>query len=253
MLKLMKYEFRKQAFSKVILLILAGILELIFFTGILINKEQVIGFAVGFLVFYAFGALFFLSYEAIFTFYNDLKQKCSYMLFLTPNTSYKIVGAKVLSAGIQILIAGAALFILAAIDGATLIAKYSSLAQAKEMVLTAVKQMFQIDITLNSVIAFAVMLIASWVSTITVGFFSISLSTTFLANSKLNGFVSFAFFVILNIVFTYIVNKVVGPTVEVDNLFNMTRYYLLQGACEIIFTVITYTGTAWMLDKKVSV
>ncbi len=250
MLKLMKYEFRKQAFSKAVILALVGLIELLFFFGVATSKENVIATSMTLLVVFTIGALFFLAFESILTYSNDLKQKCSYMLFLTPNTSYGIVGAKVLSAGLQIILAGIAFFAIFAIDGGILIAKYDAIAEVKRMFLQLVKEFFQLEIAFTDVVSVVAVMITGWISTITVAFFSITLSTTFLANSKFRGIVSFAIFIALNIGYTYIVDLTLNiPT-------DTTRYSLYFGLYSLYmlcFTIITYIGTAWMLEKKVSV
>ena len=47
MLKLMKYEFRKQAFSKMVILLLVGLIQLFFFFGIVTDNNNVIGTSMG--------------------------------------------------------------------------------------------------------------------------------------------------------------------------------------------------------------
>jgi ABC-2 type transport system permease protein len=251
MLKLMKYEFRKQAFSKLVILSLVGLLELVFFFGVITSKENFIATSMSLLAVFTFGALFYLAFESIITYSNDLKQKCSYMLFLTPNTSYSIVGAKVLSAGIQIILAGLAFFVVFAIDGAVLIAKYDALAEVKELVLNALDEFFKLKIEFSDVASVSAALIAQWISTITLAFFSITLSTTFLANKKFKGIVSFALFIGLNILYSYIVDLTLGDVTNYTT--RLTVYFALQTLYMVIFTIVTYVGTAWMLDKKVSV
>lgn len=251
MFKLMKYEFRKQAFSKLVILALVGLLEVIFFYGIITNKENVIATTMSLLFLFAMGALFFMAFEAIITYSNDLKLKCSYMLFLTPNTSYSIVGAKVLSAAIQIVIAGIAFLAVFAIDGGLLIAKYDSLAQVKETILLLLNRFFQLNIEFADIISFTAVIITNWISTITLAFFSITLSTTFLANKKFKGIVSFIIFLALYILFSRIINTVVANTAA--DLSNISYPLMWASILEVCFIVITYIGTAWMLDKKVSV
>lgn len=251
MLKLMKYEFRKQAFSKVIILVLVGLLELLFFFGVAADKENVIATSMMLLMVFTFGALFFLAFESILTYSNDLKQKCSYMLFLTPNTSYGIVGAKVLSAAIQVVLAGIAFFLIFGLDGAVLIAKYDAINEVKEMITKFLKEIFQLEIALTDVVSVVAVVIASWISTITVAFFSITLSTTFLANNKFKGIVSFIIFIALNVFYNYVVEWILGS--PADDMSNITTFFTLQCLITVCFTIITYLGTAWMLDKKVSV
>ncbi len=250
MLKLMKYEFRKQLFSKLVILALVGVFQLVFFYGIIADKEDVIGVVMMLQGVFTFGALFYLAFESILTYSNDLKQKCSYMLFLTPNTSYGIVGAKVLSAGLQIVLAGLAFFAVFAIDGGILIAKYDAIAQFKEIILQMLDQFLQLRIAFSDIVSVVATIITSWISTITIAFFSITLSTTFLANSKLKGVVSFIIFLALNVLYNKITVLILG---DAENYAKISTYFIWNNAIALGFIILTYIGTAWMLDKKVSV
>ncbi len=253
MLKLMKYEFRKQAFSKMVILLLVGLIQLLFFFGVVTDKNDVIGTAMGILSVFTFGALFFMAFEAIITFSNDLKQKCSYMLFLTPHTSYSIVGAKVLAAAIQIILAGIAFFLVFFLDMAVLVAKYDQIELITEMLHRFLQEVFSLNIQLKDIIAVVAVIITAWISTITVAFFSITLSSTFLANFKLKGLVSFLIFIGINYVFGVIVNMGLGRVYDINNFTNLSMYYILESLYLLGFTIITYVGTSWMLEKKVSV
>ncbi len=181
MFKLIKYEFRKQAFSKLVILAVLGLIEVFFILGIALNKDDMIGTSMGILSLFTFGALFFLAFESIITFNNDLKLKQSYMLFLTPNTTYGIVGAKVLYAAIQIVLAGIAFVAVFAINGGMLVAKYSSLAQIKELIINGMNQLLNIDIKPSVVLLAVGIAIFMWLSTVTAAFFSITLSSTLLS------------------------------------------------------------------------
>jgi hypothetical protein len=91
----------------------------------------------------------------------------------------------------------------------------------------------------------------NWINTITLAFFSITLSTTFLADKKYKGVVSFLIFIALSVITSKITSLIVG-----DNGINFNSISTTLIAASIItlfFTVLTYIGTAWMLDKKVSV
>ncbi len=251
MLKLMKYEFRKQAFSKLIILILVGLIEILFFFGVVTDNEEMIAVAMGFLAIFTGGALFFLAFESILTYSNDLKQKSSYMLFLTPNTSYSIVGAKVLSAGLQIILAGIVFFVIFAINGGVLIVKYDAIAEVKKMILQLADQFFQLKIRFTDIASVVGQVIISWISTITVAFFSITLSTTFLANKKFKGMVSFIIFIVLNVLYNKITDLILGDVTKYSA--NVSTYFIGNSIILLAAIILTYMGTAWMLDKKVSV
>lgn len=244
MLKLMKYEFKKQKFSKLVILFVAVLLEVYFLFSLFMDKMQEINKAMVFFLVLTFGALFFVCFESIFTFSNDLKQKCSYMLFLTPNSAFSVIGAKVLSSAITIILTGLSFLGVFLLNGTLMLAKYDSLNKIVDIVKSAFESIMQIDgFTINLLISTFVLMLCSWLLTLTLAFFAITLSTTFLANSKARGVVSFVIFLLLNIVFSKISD--VGT-------FNV-RYMTIRCIYDIFFIVITYVGTAWMLEKKLSV
>lgn len=245
MLKLMKYEYKKQALSKLVILALLAVVEIIFFVGVIINKESTMAIGLGLLSFITWASILYVSFESIITFSNDLKTKCSYMLFLTPNTSYRIIGAKVLLAGIQILVVGLLFLGVIIGDVALLVVRYDKVADVKILIEDMIKQFMNVNISLQDGVLAFLMILLAWISTITIAFFSITLSTTFLANSKLKGIVSFAIFVGINWLSAYISAKTIGATMN-DTFIYLNSLYAL------CFTVITYLGTSWMLEKKVS-
>ena len=110
MLKLMKYEFKKQNTSKWIILGVGVLLEIIFLLGVVLSKENMMGFGLGFLMVLSFIAVFYVSIESIITFSNDLNRKQSYMLYMTPHSSFTILGAKLLTAFVTVCVTGFAFF-----------------------------------------------------------------------------------------------------------------------------------------------
>ncbi len=247
----MKYEFKKQGFSKLVIISLVAIIQVVFLLGVILDKQNWIGKSAAVLGMFTAGAIIFLGFEAILTFSNDLKTKCSYMLFLTPTTTYSIVGAKVLAAAIQGVVAACIFTVIFMIDGGIVVAKYESIAELKQMIVSFFTEFLKLDIDMVTVFSVIASILTSWLSTITIAFFSITLSTTFLANHKLKGLISFAIFVGINFIIYNLMDLVLGS--QIDNLADMTRYNLLASLFGLVFIVITYMGTAWMLDKKVSV
>lgn len=248
MFKLMKYEFRKQAFSKFVILACIGLLELIFFYGVAFDKENVLATSMALLMFFTMAAMCFLAFESIITYSNDLKQKCSYMLFLTPNTSYSIVGAKVLAAGLQVILAAIAFFLIFALNGGILIAKYDALENVKEYLLSVLDEIFKLKIELKDIISVVTVMVVNWINIITLAFFSITISTTFLANKKYKGVVSFLIYLALNMAIGKVLNFVGDFAYN-----NISTAFFTISFLSLIFTVLAYIGTAWMLEKKVSV
>ena len=116
MLKLMKYEVRKTMFSKVIILIITALAEIAYLIGVFAKKEDIMAWGIMGLTMCALIGIFYIGIESLIVFHRDLNTKQSYMLFLTPNSSYRILGAKVLENGIAIFVAGAFFALLAALD-----------------------------------------------------------------------------------------------------------------------------------------
>ena len=127
MLKLMKYEFKKQNTSKWIILGVGVLLEIIFLLGVVLSKENMMGFGLGFLMVLSFIAVFYVSIESIITFSNDLNRKQSYILYMTPHSSFTILGAKLLTAFVTVFVTGFAFFGIFLADGAIVVAKFDLL------------------------------------------------------------------------------------------------------------------------------
>ena len=103
MLKLMKYEFKKQMFSKIIIAAILGVLTLYFGIACVIDKETHAAIATMLIFTVMVFAGLYVAVESLSVYDKDLKTKQSYMLFLVPKSSYEILGAKMISAVLQIL------------------------------------------------------------------------------------------------------------------------------------------------------
>lgn len=246
MIKLIKYELRKQAFSKGIILAILGLLELLFLYGIIRDNNMAFSLSIALLVFVTYVAILYVAFENIFAFSGELNSKRSYMLFLIPRSSYEIVGAKVIAAGIQILITGFTFLLVAILDIGIITARYDMFARMKEMLVNFMAEITKTDINIKMILLVFLTLLLSWICTMTIGFFSITLSTTFLANKKLNRLISFVIFMGITILQSYIANKLFG--IDISQSYNI--YLSLYTIC---FIALTYLGTSWMLDKKVCV
>lgn len=247
MLKLMKYEFRKQLFTKFAILGIMVLLELYFFYGLLFEKENVAVSATVFLVIFAVIAILFVSFECIFTFNNDLKTKQSYMLFMVPQSTYSIMGAKVLSAIVQIILVSLFFGVVAAADLFAIAAKNGNIEDFLKMCQEFINVIFKIRVSTKEVVMVVSSIVISWSLTIILAMLSITLSTTFMANVRGRGVVSFVIFIVLNIALSKLAN-VLFP----DRIFEMGEF-LLEMLFYAVTIALSYLATAWMLNKKVSV
>lgn len=247
MFKLMKYEFRKQLMSKIVILAMIGILELMFIYGIIAKDTNAIASAVGIFMVLAFISTMFVSFECAFTYSKDLKTKQSYMLFLTPNSAYGVVGAKVLTTIVQVFLTGAVFGTVIIANILFMAARYNGVKEVIQVAQQFFKEAMQLDIQMDLVVAVIVYVLAYWILLIIIAMFSITLTYTFLANTKVKELISIVlFFLIL-----WGVDRIAGAILP--DLAHVTSYVMLGGTgiC-IVLTALFYLGTAWMLDRKVS-
>lgn len=184
MLKLMKYEFRKTAFSKLILLSITLLSEIVYLLGIFLKKDMFLSSGIMFLVLCATMGILYIGLESVTVLHRDLNTKQSYMLFLTPKSSYQILGAKILENGISILITGAFFAALAAIDAAAAYFYVGGLKEVWNMVNDVLYVSMHISVDPVS-IAFAFFtLLASWISYIVSADFAVILSASVLAAKR---------------------------------------------------------------------
>lgn len=251
--KLMKYEFRKQLMSKIVILAVGAVLEILFALGLFLEKEKWLATATGLLLTTAFIGLFYLSFESVVTFSNDLKTKQSYMLFLTPRNMFQVVGAKIAVTVIQILGAGLLFAFIAIGDAALVCSKYGKIQEFFDALKEFIKEITGAEIRLNEIIYVLLMVLVTWLLVITMAIFAITLSTTLFANKKYKGLISVLIFFVLE----YVVGKI--ATLMVPTGFLQGEYLVVSAEAwayigvYALAMVLNFVGTALLLEKKVSV
>ncbi len=251
--KLIKYEFRKQLMSKLVVGIVIVALQVLFAIGLIFNNADWGAIGMGGTIIVAGVSLLYFSFESIVTYSNDLKTKQSYMLFLTPRNMFQVVGAKLVTTILQIFVCGCAFAAIGIGDVFVLCARKGEV----KKFLTAVKDFFQlftgVEIRLAEVIYAILMVLIAWLFFVAMAMFAITLSTTLLSNWKYKGVVSVVLFFALD----WLVAKVVGlvtPTgfLEGEYLVVDTEAWAFIGIYAAALA-LCYVGTSLLLEKKVSV
>ena len=251
MFKLMKYEMRKTHYTKIILLAVTAIAQIAFLIGLYGNKEGTMLTSVLCLILLAIGGVIVMGLESIVTLHRDMNTRQSYMLFMTPNSCYKILGAKMLECGASILIAGAFFFGLGALDIALLFAKEGQLANAWEMIrdlfahLTVNGRPIQMDPL--SIAAVTFVLLSAWIAMIATAYLADVTSTALLTGKKYNGMISFLLFLVLNWAISQLIGLITGPIAD-----NVTLLFV-YGGLSLVFAAVMYVATARIMEKKLSV
>ena len=92
--KLMKYEWKKQRTSRMIVMVALAVCVLTFFGGMLVEKDALMGISATLLLVGSFFVVFYMGIESILILNRDLKTKQSYMIWMTPKSVWEILGAK---------------------------------------------------------------------------------------------------------------------------------------------------------------
>ena len=214
MLKLMKYELRKTAFSKLVLLVITAVAEIAFLIGVFWKKDNILAMGIIFLVMCTIFGVIYIGIESVNVLHRDLNTKQSYMLFLTPKSSYQILGAKILENGISIIMAGAFFAALAALD--------------------------------VTVATLYIGGLASWIVFIVNADLSVILSASVLAGKKGSGIAGFLIFLVIS--------SVIGKLLDlIPVLKSMELTFVLYIAASFAIAAVLYVISGWIMEKKLSV
>lgn len=251
MLKLMKYELRKTWFTKVILLAITAVAEIAFLYGLYAEKENTMAVSILALTFLAFGGALVMGLESIITLHRDMNTRQGYMLFMTPNSCYKILGAKVLECGASILLAGAFFFALGALDITLLFGKMGQLNQLWQTIQSFLTSFTfngrALEINMQSLSAFTFALLTSWISIITTAYLADVISSALLNGKKHNGIISFLLFLALSWVTSKITSAITAPINQVFTALTV------DGVISLVFSAAMYVVTAKIMEEKLSV
>lgn len=247
MLMHMKYELRKSMFSKMVILLVTAISEIAFLAGVFLKNNTALAWGISGLSMCAIVGIFYIGIESLLTFHKDLNTKQSYMLFMTPQNSYTILGAKVLQNALAIFAAGVFFVLISALD-ITIATVYMDGLQA---LIDLVKDLMenisiQVNIKAEGIIMGIAVMLVSWLMMIATGYLAIVLSATVLSGKKTSGFVSFVLYLIINFAAVKILNLV--PSMK-----NPTLQGSLIIALSFIITVILYLISGWIMERKLSV
>ena len=251
MFKLMKYEFRKTWITKLILLGVTAVAEAVYLFGLYTENENALEISIPLLVIFAVFGVLVIGLESVLTLHRDMNTKQSYMLFMTPNSSYKILGAKVLECGLSILVTGAFYFALGALDITLLFAKSGQLSQLWDMIQQLISQ-FTINgrpVTINAEImaALTFSLLTGWIGTVTMAYLADVVSSALLNGKKFNGLLSFVLFLALSWLTGWVTRQITAGITATNTML------LVNGLIDVGFAVIMYIVTAQIMDRKLSV
>ena len=240
MLKLMKYELRKTAFSKLVLLVITAVADIAFLIGVFWKKDNILAMGIIFLVMCTIFGVIYIGIESVNVLHRDLNTKQSYMLFLTPKSSYQILGAKILENGISIIMAGA----FFSVTVATLY--IGGLKEMINLVSSFMELNWSVTFTPTEAAFYFFGLLASWIVFIVNADLSVILSASVLAGKKGSGIAGFLIFLVIS--------SVIGKLLDlIPVLESMELTFVLYIAASFAIAAVLYVISGWIMEKKLSV
>ena len=245
MLRLMKYELRKTLAIKIILAAVALIAEAAFLAGYFTRNETLYTLTALLLFMTASSGITLIGIWSIVTLHRDMNTRQSYMLFMTPNSCYRILGAKLLECGLSILLAGAFFFLLGFLDVSLIMKLFNeSIWEMLGDMLRAVNE--RLTINPANVLAVLFWLLSSWLCTVVMACLADVLATSLLYGKKWNWLVSFALFIALNIGVSWI-------TLRVPATMSVVAQFAIQGVIDMAIAAGMYYICARLMEEYLSV
>lgn len=248
---LMKYEMRKTWFLKAVLLALTAAAEAVFLVGLFSNNNDVYVTGIGLLIFLAFSGVAVIGLGTVIVLHRDMNTKQSVMLFMTPHSSYAILGAKVLENLLSILLASAFFFALGFLDITLLFAHEKVLDQLWEMLSKFMQSLFNGRVVIDTPVlaAFVWLIAASWFSTVVTACLADVISAALLSGKRWSGLISVLFFILL----TWGQNKLASLFYMGMSFDSFIPIALLRGGIMLVFAVAMYVVTAVIMERRLSV
>lgn len=254
--KLIKYELIRK---KNILMISASITFLVelFLLFMLYKGGGWIGgfITVSFLM--IFGMAIFILIDNVNLLSSDLNKKSGYMLFLTPNHGYNIIGAKMIVGLIEALFGFTLVGIFCYINY-----KYASYIYYEDMP-DMVKSVFESIVGMSNEYGvrwyhFALVIasqLVKWLTFITTVYLALILRKTLVANAKFKGIISFLIFVVLNIVMGTISQGIIAGYTRIVGMPENALEFASGGqvVAERVTDIIGYTTGLFVIITVISI
>ena len=185
MLKLLKYEFRKALNAFLALLGITAALEIYFLAALSTKNENHLVISSLLLMFSAYASAIFVFVRGITSYSGELRSRASYLIFLTPNSTVKILASKYLYTFVNGLLFLCLFGYLTYLDFGLLATKYYSYTGFY----SGIKALLRSNgVYLDQILGGGLFMIAftfiKLLSTIGVAYFAITLSHTLLHDKK---------------------------------------------------------------------
>ncbi|MGD9567701.1 MAG: hypothetical protein AB7V48_05180 [Sedimentibacter sp.] len=228
MLNLIKYEFMKKYKLITLTLIISAVLNLY----LIANGPE--GSAL-FLILFPIVISVFYIVDILKMYSDDLNKKAGYMLFMTPNSGYKIIVSKILTAVIEGLSILFLYFIFILINGAYLIYTVGDTIDFNEII-NVINSLLSGNFGFNLMHLFMIMLtgLLILISFLTTAYTAMTIRKSIFSEIKFGGALSFIIFILLNWAISYVSSEVFNILTPYYDSFTMSQ----PTATELIYIML---------------
>lgn len=254
MLKLIKYEYRKDMIMYIIIFGLLFVLETYLAMSVLAESPTNVVISVLLYMLMGWAVIVAIMIMGVVSYARELGAKYSYMTFMTPNSTYKIVGAKYLTLLVTTVAATVLYGFFIYLDIKLILWKFDEVADVLEMIDDVLEIIVGKNIG-NYVMGLAAIVIGLWMTvllTVSFAYLAITLSNTVLANKRGKGWLAVGFFVAIRVAVQVITNYLPRFDYGTDTILQIMAGSWLTYIFDVIFIVGTYFGVSELLKHKVS-
>jgi ABC-type Na+ efflux pump permease subunit len=169
---------------------------------------------------------------------------------MAPISSYKVIGAKLLSILLTGAIIVAVIFGLLTLDLSLAYSTYDSIDTFYDF-LSNILEMggYSLGGVILRLLAFILVFLIQFFMTITLAYLAVSVCSTILQTKKIKGFISFVLFIVFYVILSVIASNNPGPNAT----FMEAMYAMIpQIALYFVVMVASYIGSSVLLEKKIS-
>ena len=252
--KLIKYEWKKQRTSRMVIFAMLAVGILAFIWGMIFDDENVnaAGIIVVLMFSMSFLVLLYTGIESILVLNRDLRTKQSYMLWMVPKSIWEILGSKFISAILQMFVVFASFVAAGCICLGVAVVRYGGIRAIFEGVQMFMQKVLETHVAWGDVIVFAFLFFIAWAEVIFIGFLAVIMARTVLLRSRFAGLVAVILFFVLN----YAVEKGLS-LLHCIPAFADVRILAGWNPLDIVYYVLVclvmFGVSGWVADKKLSV
>lgn len=237
-----------------VIMILLAVAVLAFLWGVFFEGEssRMAGIMVALMFSLSFLVLLYTGIESILIFNRDLRTKQSYMLWMLPKSIWEILGAKFISAVLQMFAVFVTFLAAACVCMSVILIRYGGIKKIYEAVRVTIERVLEIHIDWKNGILFVTALFTLWAVVIFTGFLAVIIARTIFLNARFSGVSATVIFFAL----VYVMEKgveLIRRIPPVSHVEALGGYYVIYIVYYLIICVILFIVSGWIADRKLSV